>query len=157
MKYFTDEISDTEGYLEHLKHIKSRFSNTVYEFLSTNSFHDAHVKDIKFKNLFNTEIDTEIGREEADPSLIIAHILHSSGDNYIVKWHGVNKFLMDYDIYRNTYHDTGELAHNGLRGLDDWTVDEVTGFDEHYLIHNIILASDANIEIRFKSLEIKKI
>ncbi|WP_186580205.1 hypothetical protein [Aquibacillus kalidii] len=153
MKYFSDECSDIDGHSEQLKQMKSRFSDETNTFLATNSFHDAHIMDINIKNLFNPDV----GGEEDDPTLIEAHLLHWNGDKYVVKWHGVNKYLMDYDIHRNTYEDSDKIAFDGQRGLDDWITDEITAYDEVYLTHKIILASDTKIEIRFKKIDIKKI
>ncbi|UTW69266.1 hypothetical protein KHA80_20535 [Anaerobacillus sp. HL2] len=69
----------------------------------------------------------------------------------------VNRYLMDYDINRNTYVDSDEIAFNGQRGLDDWIADEITAYDEHYLMHKVILASDAKLEIRFRTIDIKDV
>lgn len=48
-------------------------------------------------------------------------------------WVGVRKFLMDYDIERNTYANSNEIAFEGKRGLDDWLIDEITSYDNEYL------------------------
>jgi len=63
---------------------------------------------------------------------------------------------MDYDIERNTYSDSNEIAFDGERGLDDWIVDEITSYDKDYLCHEILLASDTSIIIRCKNIEMKK-
>ncbi|GGI11582.1 hypothetical protein [Gottfriedia solisilvae] len=122
-------------------------------FFSTDSFHDAHVFSLNVKNKFNPNED----EDEKDPTLIEAHLLHSSGEEYLVKWVGVRKFLMDYDIQRNTYADSNEIAFDGERGLDDWIVDEITSYDSEYLCHEIILASDTSILIRCKNIEMEKL
>jgi hypothetical protein len=153
MRFFTDDFSDINGYLDQLKLIKPRLHNEAYMFFSTDSFHDSHIFSLKVKNKFNPDV----GNEENDPTIIEVHLLHSSGKKYLVKWVGVNKFLMDYDIQRNTYANSNEIEFEGTRGLDDWMVDEVTSFDSEYLCHEIILASDTTIVIRCKNIEVVKL
>ena len=151
MRFFTNELYDINGYLKQLKLIQTRISDDIYEFFTTISFHDAHIYSLHVKNTFNPDDD------EDDPTRIEAHLLHRSGVEYIVTWIGVNKFLMDYDIQRNTYVNSDEIVCDGQRGLDDWIVDEITAYDDHYLSHEIILASDAQLNIRFTGIEIKKL
>jgi hypothetical protein len=153
MRFFTDDFSDTYGYLDQLKLLKQRLHNDVYMFFSTDSFHDSHIFYLKVKNKFYPDV----GEDENDPTIIEVHLLHSSGEEYLVKWVGVNKFLMDYDIKRNTYADSNEIAFEGKRGLDDWMVDEVTSYDSEYLCHEIILASDTSLMIRCKNIEMVKL
>lgn len=153
MRFFTDEENDFEGYLEQLTFLRGRLSEEVYTFFSTDSFHDAHIYSLNVINKFHPNS----GGKENNPTYIKAHLLHSSGTEYIVYWKGVNKFLMDYDINRNTYVDSDEIVCDGQRGLDDWMVDEITSYDDHYLSHEVILASDTKLHIRFTSIEMKKI
>ena len=94
---------------------------------------------------------------ENDPTLIEAHLLHASGDEYLIRWSGVNKFLMDYDIQRNTYHDSDRIVCDGQRGLDDWMVDELTSYNDEYLCHEIVLASDTTMMIRCRTIEVVKL
>jgi hypothetical protein len=155
MEYFTNEFSDFDGYMKQLMLLKNRFNNEVYTFLTTNSFHDSHLFSLSVNNMFNPHIDTE--EEENDPTQIEAHLLHSSGNEYKVIWQGVNKILMDYDILRNTYENSIEIAFGGARGLDDWISDEITAYDDVYLSHKIIFASDTKLDIRFKTINILRI
>ncbi|WP_156967310.1 hypothetical protein [Ureibacillus sinduriensis] len=75
----------------------------------------------------------------------------------MVKWIGVNKFAMDYDIQRNTYTNSYEIAFDGKRGIDDWMADELTAYDSEYLCHEILLASNTTIIIRFRDIEVLKL
>ncbi|WP_043932594.1 hypothetical protein [Bacillus sp. EB01] len=152
MKFFTDDFSDIDGYLDQLKLLKPRLNNEAYTFFSNDSFHDSHIFSLKVKNIFNPDV----GNDEDDPTIIEVHLLHNSGDKYLVKWVGVNKFLMDYDIQRNTCADSNEIVFEGKRGLDDWISYEVTSYDSEYLCHEILLASDTLI-IRCKNIEVLKL
>ncbi|MGX1193089.1 hypothetical protein [Metabacillus sp. SLBN-84] len=152
MKFFTDEVNNFDGYIKQLEQLRPRLSENVFAFLMGDTFHDAHIYSIQVRNGFNPYK----GDEEKDPTSIEAHVLHADGERYLIKWTGVSRFLMDFDITRNTYIDSDEIVCDGQRGLDDWIVDEVTAYDDAYLSHEIVLASDARLIIRFLSLEIDK-
>ena len=122
------------------------------EFFTKNSFHDAHIYSIKINNLYNPDV----GYEEKDPTTVESHLMHSNGDEYLVSWNGVIKFLMDYDISRHTYHNSNEIVGEGMSGLDDWICDEITSHNEEYLSHEILLASDTKIMIHCREIDIKK-
>jgi hypothetical protein len=153
MKFFTDECHDTVGYLEQLEQLQTRLPQNVYELFSDVSFHDAHIYSINVTNTFIPDT----GGEEPNPTQIDMHLVQRNGEEYVVRWNGVNRFLMDYDMQRNTYIDSDEIVCDGLRGLDEWMIDEITVYDEQYLSHEIALASATILNIRFTSIELKKL
>ncbi|QWH20769.1 hypothetical protein EXW62_27655 (plasmid) [Bacillus mycoides] len=154
MKYLiSDEYWDLIGYSKQLKALHTRVNKNTYDFFTNNSFHDAHIFDIKLINHFNSSSEDE---EELDPTSLEARIKHVNGDEYTLIWNGVKKYRFDYDITTNTYVNSNEIVCEGARGIDEWGYDEIILLNEQYLSHEIILHSGAEILIHCREIDLKK-
>jgi hypothetical protein len=152
LKYFTDDKNDIKRYREQLHHLNSRLDENVHKMTYNNQFHDAQIDFLKIKNELNEEAE-----EEKLPISIDCRLMDSEGDWHEIVWEEVKKFLLDYDMTKHTSWGSDNISGNGLRGLDDWMCDEITRYDEDFLSHEIILASEMKILIHCKNIKLRKI
>ncbi|WP_106532300.1 hypothetical protein [Planomicrobium soli] len=152
MNFFTNDKNDIDGYREQLHHLKSRLDENVHRMTYNNQFHDAQIDFLGIKNEFNEEVE-----QEKLPISLECRLMDSDGEWHEIVWEEVKKFLLDYDLTRHTYWGSTTISGDGLRGLDDWMWDEITPYDEEFLSHEIILASEMKIVVHCKNIKLRQI
>ena len=150
MKYFVDDDHwNVIGYAKELRKLLPRFNKETSSFLKSHSFHDGKVVSL-------TVLNQENGRTK-DPTTIkmVIEQYEEGAGTYEITWLNVRKFLMDFDITRNTYGN--EIVFGGRKGIDEWGYDEILALSKRKLQHEISLFSQTKILIHCSDIKIRKI
>jgi hypothetical protein len=122
-----------EAYFSRLALNKNRFSQEVYDFFSSNTFHGYRVERVTivhddFGNLYpiNVEINLTNGREE-----------------WTIRYQNVTDIQLSYK--------SGQSDISKTRGFDEWGYDELLDVDETKMSHEILFASGASFRIEFEN------
>ena len=98
MKYFVDDDHwNVTGYAKELRKLLPRFNKETLRGLKSHSFHDGKVVSL-------TVLNQENGRTKNPTTIkMVIEQYEEGAGTYEITWLNVRKFLMDFDITRNTY------------------------------------------------------
>lgn len=160
MKYFTKELwldfQDEKNFKEmnqiwakkvklyrrQLSKLENRMTKKAFNFFKNISLHDSVVSQIIFKNNIGLKkINPDIKRQII-PTSIELHIINWENQYFRLIYEKVINFIIDFP-------SNDLLFYNICSGIDDWGYDELTSFNDDYLMHEILFASGSTIKIIF--------
>ena len=150
MEYFTEEKHDIEGYRNNFKFLDKVLDANTYNFLLNTSFHDSLICEIKVLNDYVPEVPDDSQKSIVTVS---AKIKYWDDTLYELSWKDVTVYSFDFDISRSKVVETQKILFN--RGLDEWSLDELTLIKNDRLKHEIIFFSQAMMIIECGDFSIK--
>ena len=150
MKYFTEEKHDIEGYRDNLKCLDTVLDTNTYNFLLNTSFHDSLIREITVLNDYDPEVSND---SQESIVTVSAKIKYWDDTLYELLWKDVTVYSFDFDISRSKVVETQKILFN--RGLDEWSIDELTLIKNDRLRHEIIFFSQAMLIIECGNFSIK--
>lgn len=152
MKYFTEEKHDIEGYRNNLRFLDNVLDTNTYNFLLNTSFHDSLIREITVSNDYDPEVTND---SQESIVTVSARIEYWDNTLYELSWKDVTVYSFDFDVSRNKVAETQQILFN--RGLDEWSLDELTLIKNDRLRHEIIFFSQAMMIMECGNFSIKSL
>ncbi|AEB28907.1 hypothetical protein CAR_c01560 [Carnobacterium sp. 17-4] len=150
MEYFTEEKHDIEGYRNNLKFLDKVLDTITYNFLLNTSFHDSLIREMIVSNNYNPEVSND---SQESIVTVSARIEYWDNTLYELSWNDVTVYSFDFDVSRSKVAETQKILFN--RGLDEWSLDELTLITNDRLRHEIIFFSQTIMIIECSNFSIK--